>query len=189
MKRSFVLRSWSLVRSWSVVLGPLLVLLPGTFVSAQVTPDRLVRAADEPHNWLMYSGGYFSQRYSALKQIDRSTVKNLELKWILPNQVFGAWQSTPLVVDGVMYVTQRPNDVLALDAKTGRVFWLYRHTPSPDARVCCGSNNRGVAIAGDTVFLATLDAKLIAIDAKTGKPLWNVETGDPKLGYSLTMAP
>ena len=68
-----------------------------------------------------------------------------------------------------MYVTQRPNDVLAVDAKTGRVFWLYRYTLSPDARVCCGSNNRGVAILGDTLFLATLDARLVAIDAKTGK--------------------
>jgi alcohol dehydrogenase (cytochrome c) len=165
------------------------VLALGALAGAQVTPDRLVRAAEEAQNWLMYSGGYFSQRYSGLKQIDRASVKNLELKWILPNQVFGAWQSTPLVVDGVMYVTQRPNDVLAVDAKTGRVFWLYRHTPSPDARVCCGSNNRGVAILGDTVFLGTLDARLIAIDAKTGKPLWNVQTGDPKLGYSLTMAP
>src|SRR5687767_6257625 len=189
MKRSFVLRSWSPVRSWSVVLGSVFVFLLGTFVSAQVTPDRLVRAADEAQNWLMYSGGYFSQRYSALKDIDRSNAKNLELKWILPNQVFGAWQSTPLVVDGIMYVTQRPNDVLALDAKTGRVFWVYRRTPSPDARVCCGSNNRGVAILGDTLFLGTLDARLIAIDAKTGKAVWNVPVGDPKLGYSITMAP
>ncbi len=140
----------------------------GSLVGAQVTPDRLVRAAAEPQNWLTYSGGYFSQRYSALNQIQRSNAKNLELKWILPNQVFGAWQSTPLVVDGIMYVTQRPNDVLALDARTGRVFWQYRHTPSPDARVCCGSNNRGVAILGDTLFLGTLDARLVAIDARTG---------------------
>ena len=156
---------------------------------AQITPERLARAADEPHNWLTYSGGYFSQRYSLLRQIDPSNVKNLELKWILPNQVFGAWQSTPLVVDGIMYVTQRPNDVLAVDAKTGRVFWLYRHTVSSDARVCCGSNNRGVAILGDTLFMGTLDAKLVAIDAKTGRALWTVPVGDPKLGYSLTMAP
>ena len=78
------------------------LLVLGTLVSAQVTPQRLTRAADEAHNWLTYSGGYFSQRYSALKQLDRSNVKNLEMKWILPNQVFGAWQSTPLVVDGVM---------------------------------------------------------------------------------------
>ena len=117
-------------------------------------------------------------------------MKNLELKWILPNQVFGAWQSTPLVVDGVMYVTQRPNDVLALDAKTGRVFWLYRHTPSPDARVCCGSNNRGVAILGDT--RVPRDARRTADRDRReepGRPLWNVAVGDPKLGYSITMAP
>ena len=108
---------------------------------------------------------------------------------MLPNQVFGAWQSTPLVVDGIMYVTQRPNDVLALDAKTGRVFWLYRYTVSPDARVCCGANNRGVAILGDTLFMGTLDAHLVALDAKTGRPLWNVAVADPKLGYSITLAP
>ena len=100
---------------------------------------------------------------------------NLESKWVLQNQVFGAWQSNPLVVDGMMYVTQRPNDVMALDAKTGRVFWLYRYTPSPDARVCCGANNRGVAILGDTLFMGTLDAHLIALDAKNGRPLWNID--------------
>src|SRR5687768_11165465 len=158
-------------------------------LGAQVTPERLLRAADEPQNWLTYSGGYASQRYSALRQIDPSNVRNLELKWILPNQVFGAWQSTPLVVDGIMYLTQRPNDVLAVDAKTGRVFWLYRHTPTPDARVCCGANNRGVAILSDTLFMGTLDAHLIAIDAKNGRPLWNIEVADVKLAYSITMAP
>jgi alcohol dehydrogenase (cytochrome c) len=158
-------------------------------IHAQVTADRVTRAAQEPHNWLTYSGGYSSQRYSLLREITPANVRNLELKWMLPNQVFGAWQATPLVVDGVMYVTQRPADVLAVDAKTGRVFWQFRHTVSPDARVCCGSNNRGVAILGDTLYLGTLDARLIAIDARSGRPLWNVEVGDPKLGYSLTMAP
>ena len=115
---------------------------------AQVTSDRLLRAADEPQNWITYSGGYAGQRHSLLTQITPGNVKNLELKWILPNQVFGAWQSSPIVVDGMMYVTQRPNDVLAVDAKTGRVFWQYRYTNSPDARVCCGANNRGVAHPG-----------------------------------------
>ena len=179
------------VEKWKsrVPLAAAFVVLIGSLVSAQVTPQRLTRAADEPHNWLTYSGGYFSQRYSSLKQLDRSNVRNLEMKWILPNQVFGAWQSTPLVVDGVMYVTQRPNDVLAVDAKTGRVFWLYRYTPSPDARVCCGSNNRGVAILGDALFMGTLDGRLVAIDTRTGKANWNVPVGDPKLGYSITMAP
>jgi alcohol dehydrogenase (cytochrome c) len=157
--------------------------------SAQVSSDRLRRAADEPQNWLTYSGGYASQRYSPLRQIDGGNVKNLELKWVLPNQVFGAWQATPLVVDGIMYVTQRPNDVLAVDAKTGRVFWQYRYTVSPEARVCCGANNRGLAILGSRLFMGTLDGRLVAIDATGGRPLWNVPVGDPRLGYSITMAP
>ncbi len=117
-------------------LSLMLALVAGAAADAQVTAERLSRAAQEPQNWLMYSGGYMSQRYSLLRQIDRSNVKNLELKWILPNQVFGAWQATPLVVDGIMYLTQRPNDVMAVDAKTGRVFWQFRHTVSTDARVC-----------------------------------------------------
>ena len=123
---------------------------------AQVTPERIERAAAEPQNWLTHNGGYDSKRYSTLNQIPPGNVKNLEQKWVLQDQVFGAWESNPLVVDGIMYVTERPNDVIALDAKTGKVFWLYRYTPSPDARVCCGANNRGVAMLGDTLFMGTL---------------------------------
>ena len=156
---------------------------------AQVTADRLQRAADEPQNWLTYSGDVRQPASHALRQIDPGNVKNLELKWVLPNQIFGAWQATPLVVDGVMFVTQRPNDVLAVDAKTGRVFWQYRYAGSPEARVCCGANNRGLAILGSTLFMGTLDGHLVAIDAAGGRPLWNVAIGDPKLGYSITMAP
>jgi alcohol dehydrogenase (cytochrome c) len=156
---------------------------------AQVTSDRLLRAAEEPQNWITYSGGYASQRHSLLTQITPANVKNLELKWILPNQVFGAWQSSPIVVDGIMYVTQRPNDVLAVDAKTGRVFWQYRYNVSPDARVCCGANNRGVAILGDAIYTGTLDGHLVALDRTTGRSLWDVPVGDPKQGYSITMAP
>ena len=123
------------------------LLLAATYrLDAQVTYDRLLRAASEPQNWLTYGGTYLSQRYSALRQIDLSNAKNLEAKWMYQAPVMGNWQSTPLVVDGVMYITQRPNDVLALDAKTGRVFWIYRHNTSPDQKACCGSNNRGVAI-------------------------------------------
>jgi alcohol dehydrogenase (cytochrome c) len=157
-------------------------------VSAQVTSDRIRQAAQEPHNWLTYSGGYASHRYSLLNDVTPANVASLELKWVYQGQAIGAWQATPLVVDGVMYVTQRPNDVLALDAVTGRVFWIYRHTPS-EQRVCCGANNRGLAILDHTLFLATLDARLIAIDARSGRPLWNVAVGDPKLAYSMTLAP
>ena len=158
-------------------------------LDAQVTSDRILRAAEEPQNWLTYSGGYSSQRYSLLKQIDTSNVKNLELKWMFQNQVFGPWETSPLVVDGIMYLTQRPNDVIALDAKTGRVFWQYRYTNSGRQQVCCGAQNRGVAILGDTLFMGTLDAHLVAIDAKNGKPLWNVLVADDKLAYSITLSP
>lgn len=158
-------------------------------LDAQVTSDRLLRASSEPQNWLTYSGGYFSQRYSLLRQIDTGNAKNLEQKWMYQSTVIGNWQSTPLVVDGIMYVTQRPNDVVALDAKTGRVFWIYRHNTAPDQKACCGANNRGVAILGDTLFMGTLDARLVAINAKTGRARWTAEVANYKAGYSLTMAP
>ena len=136
-----------------------------------------------------YNGTYNSQRYSTLAQVTPANVKTLESKWVLQNQVFGAWQANPIVVDGVMYLTERPNDVMAVDAKTGRMFWLYRWTPSADSRVCCGANNRGVAILGDTLFMGTLDGHLIALDARNGKPLWNITVADVKLAYSITLAP
>jgi alcohol dehydrogenase (cytochrome c) len=166
-----------------------LVLALSCHLQAQVPYDRILRADAEPQNWLTYNGTYNSQRYSTLNQVTPANVATLESKWVLQDQVFGAWQSNPLVVDGIMYVTERPNDVMAVDAKTGRVFWLYRYTPSQDARVCCGANNRGVAILGDTLYMGTLDAHLIAIDAKNGRPLWNIAVADVKLAYSITLAP
>jgi len=172
-----------------IVLLVLLALTVYRVDAQQVTFERLLRAAEEPQNWLSYSGGYSSQRYSLLKQVDPSNVKNLELKWILQNQVAGAWQSSPIVVDGIMYLTERPNDVMAVDAKTGRVFWVYQYRNSGREQVCCGANNRGVAILGDTLFMGTLDAHLVAIDAKNGKPLWNVAVADDKLAYSITLQP
>ena len=166
-----------------------LLLLAGNLAAQNVTPERILGAAKEPKNWLTYGGGYASNRYSTLRQITAQNVRNLEHQWVLQGQVLGAWEATPLVVDGIMYVTQRPNDVLALDAKTGRVFWVYRYNNSADQRVCCGANNRGLAVHGDTLFMGTLDAHLVAIDAKTGRAVWNTTVGDPKLGYSVTMAP
>ena len=156
---------------------------------AQITADRIAAAAKEPQNWITYNGDYTSRRYSTLAEVTPANVSKLELKWVLQNQVFGAWQSNPLVVDGVMYLTQRPNDVMAVDAKTGSMYWVYRHTPSPDAKVCCGANNRGLAMLGDTLFMGTLDAHLVAIDRVTGKALWNIAVADVKQAYSITMAP
>ena len=161
----------------------------GATLVAQVTPERLLRAAQEPQNWLTYSGTYASQRYTTLRQVTPQNVRNLEQQWVLQGQVLGAWQSSPLVVDGIMYVTQRPNDVLALDARTGRVFWQYHYQNNPNQRVCCGANNRGVAIHGETLFMGTLDAHLVALDAKNGQVLWNVAVADVRQAYSITLAP
>jgi alcohol dehydrogenase (cytochrome c) len=156
---------------------------------AQVPTERLLNALQDPKNWLIYSGNYSSTRFSQLTQITPANVKNLELKWMYQGAAVGAWQTTPLVVDGIMYLTQRPNEVVALDAKTGRVFWIYRHTLSPTLIVCCGANNRGLAMLGDTLYMGTLDAYLVAIDARAGRPLWKTQVADAKAGYSLTLAP
>ena len=171
-----------------LILLSLLFLIPFS-LRAQVSSERLLHASDEPQNWLTYSGSYASQRYSSLHQIDPTNVKNMELQWVFQAQSLQKFETTPLVVDGIMYVTQSPNDVLAIDAKTGRVFWMYRYTPSPDARPCCGIVNRGVAILGDSLFMATVDAHLVAIDAKNGHVLWNKKLAEPAAGYAATLAP
>ncbi len=172
------------------------VLLPGVIsaafsmsAAAQIPYERILQADNEPESWLTYNGSYLSQRYSRLEQIDRANVDELELRWLLQNQTFGAWQSNPIVADGVMYLTERPNSIMAVDPVTGRVFWKYVHTPADNALVCCGANNRGVAVLGDRVFMGTLDARLVAVDRINGELLWDVEVGDVNLAYSVTMAP
>ena len=157
--------------------------------AAQIPYERILQAENEPESWLTYNGSYLSQRYSRLEQIDRDNVGDLELRWLLQNQVFGAWQSSPIVADGIMYLTERPNSIMAVDPITGRVFWKYVHTPAENALVCCGANNRGVAVLGDRVFMGTLDARLVAVDRINGELLWDVEVGDVNLAYSVTMAP
>src|SRR5580658_617386 len=168
-----------------------LMLIPAAAATllAQVSSDRLLHTDREPQNWLTYSGGYSSQRYSLLDQINPQNARNLELKWVFQAHSLEKFEATPLVVDGVMYFTEAPDHVFAVDAKTGRIFWDYEYRPLPEARVCCGSVNRGLAILGDTLFMGTIDGRLIALDAKSGRPVWNVEVGDPKLGYAITHAP
>jgi len=158
---------------------------------AQVTSEQLVRAPQTPDSWLTYSGTYLSQRFSTLAQITPANVRNLQMRWALQVKSLEKFEATPLVVDGRMYLTQAPNDVLALDAASGRVFWQYSHEPSPKARLCCGIVNRGLAILGDTLFMGTIDGHVIAIDAHNGKPVWNVNVNgaDPATGYSITVAP
>ena len=160
-------------------------------LDAQVSFNRILRAVEEPQNWLTYSGTTMSQRYSLLNEVTPANVKGLELKWVYQVQSLEKFEATPLVVDGVMYTVSAPNDVIALDAATGRVFWTYSYTPSPLARLCCGRVNRGLAILGNTVFMGTIDGHLIALDAKSGGLVWNIAVGGarPETGYGFTMAP
>ncbi len=158
---------------------------------AAVTPvpfERILNANKEPQNWLTYSGGYASQRHSELKQITPENVKDLTLKWVYQVRSLEKHEVTPLVVDGVMYTVQF-NDVVALNAATGKQIWIHPYKPSADARNCCGQETRGLAIAGDKVILAALDTHMIALNAKTGKEVWNVQVADPKDKYSFTHAP
>ena len=154
-----------------------------------VTWERLLNAADEPENWLLYSGTLDSQRFSRLDQIHGGNVAELELKWAYQIPEIDRAETVPLVVDGVMFITEAPSNVVAVDAKTGRPYWRYDHELPDDLRICCGRNNRGVAILGDTLFMSTLDAHLVAIDARTGNLRWNREVADHAGGYSKTAAP
>jgi alcohol dehydrogenase (cytochrome c) len=155
----------------------------------EVPFERIQRADKEPQNWLTYSGGFASQRHSELKQITTANAKDLTLKWVFQSRSLEKHEVTPLVVDGVMYTVQGINDVMALDALTGKMIWTYAHKPIPEARNCCGQETRGLAIVGNKVFLATLDARMIALDSRTGKEVWNVQVAEPKDKYAFTHAP
>lgn len=167
----------------------LLLLWVARCLPGQVPFDRVLHADREPQNWLTYSGTVLSQRHSLLTRITPGNVKNLELQWIYQARSLEKFEATPLAVDGILYTVRAPNDVIALDAVTGRIFWTYSYTPSPKARPCCGRINRGVAILGDTLYMGTIDAHLIAIDARNGRPLWNVEVANPEAGYAIAHAP
>jgi len=151
--------------------------------------DRILKGNTEPQNWLTYNGAVTSQRHSGLTQITTDNAKELELKWVYQSRSLEKHEVTPLVVDGVMYTVQSPNTVIALDAANGKAIWTFNYTPDPAGRNCCGRLTRGLAILDDKIFIGTLDANMIAIDAKTGKQIWKTQADDPKQGYAITHAP
>jgi alcohol dehydrogenase (cytochrome c) len=153
-----------------------------------VTYERLLKAAEEPGNWLMYGGDYRSHHYSSLSQLTVDNVARLRVKWIYQMHRPKV-ETTPIVVDGRMYVTRPPSDVIAIDAETGRTLWTYEHRLSGRVYICCGEVNRGVAILGSTLFITTLDAKLLALDAGSGRVRWRRDLGDPKVNHTATGAP
>ena len=131
-----------------------------TSMHAQVTFERILKADAEPHNWLTYSGNYAGHRFSPLTQINEGNVANLKPLWAYQTNSLQKFETTPLVVDGVMYISEPPSNVTALDTRTGRPLWRYRRPMPDDVRACCGQVNRGVAILGDLVYVGTIDAIL-----------------------------
>ena len=156
--------------------------------SGGVTPERLAKAADEPQNWLTYWGSYQATHYSGLTQITPANVGTLRAAWTFAMPGDAVLQTTPLVVDGVMYATQ-PGAVVAVDARTGRLIWRSTRQRKVRSPYEINPFNRGAAIAHDRLFVGTLDAALVALDARNGNVLWETQVADSMLGYSLTSAP
>lgn len=159
-------------------------------ITSGITNDEILQADRQPQNWLTFHGTYRNWNYSRLQQITPENASNLEVKWVFQSRSNEIYETTPIVVNGVLYTTTGGgSSAVALDAKSGRLFWIYRHYVSPLVRGCCGQVNRGLAILGDTIYLGAVDDHLIALDAKTGDLLWDKAIADPGAGYSLTGAP
>jgi len=172
-------------------MKPLLYILLPVLATAQINVpfERIRDAAKEPGNWLTYSRDYTGQRYSPLNQINAGNIAKLRVAWMYQVNESDTFEVSPIVVDGAMFVSEPGNAVSALDARTGRTLWRYERTAPSDLRLCCGKVNRGVAILGDTIYYGSIDAHLVALDARTGALRWDVVMADYKKGYSSTGAP
>lgn len=163
-------------------------------VMAEVSFERLV-ASEAAGEWLTYSGTYRSERFLPLDEVNRDNVDDLKVIWayqMQPNDIPGAGlqETTPLVADGIMYLTESPSSVTALDARSGKKLWHFAPVLPPGVlHIGFPKVNRGVAILGDTLYVGTLDARLVALDAGTGAVRWETDVGDNAIGFSLTLAP
>src|ERR671918_2133634 len=133
-----------------------------------VTPQDLLDGLKDPARWLTYSGDYGGQRHSPLTQITPDNVHQLTAQWTFQTGTLGSFQTTPIVLDGVLYVTGFNNNAWAIDARSGRQIWRYRRNLPDDLIACCGPVNRGFGVLGDRLYMTTLDAYLLALDMKTG---------------------
>ena len=154
-----------------------------------VSQDMLDRAGGDANNFLHTNGNYSQTRYHPAAQINLENVGDLRPAWIFQTEIVDTMETSPIVVNGVMYVTTSFNHVYALNAETGEQLWHHKHKMGPITTYCCGPNNRGVAVYGDMVYFGTLDSKLVALNAADGSVVWETQIADPELGYSETMAP
>ncbi|MET0293171.1 MAG: PQQ-dependent dehydrogenase, methanol/ethanol family [Steroidobacteraceae bacterium] len=158
---------------------------------AEVDDARLAKAEEEPQNWMAHGGSQRAQRFSTLDQISVDTVSRLKPAWSLDFDTYRGQEATPLVVDGIAYVTTAWSKVYAVDAKTGKQLWQFDpQVPGASAaKNCCDVVNRGAAVYAGKVYVGTFDGRLIALDASSGKPVWTAQTVDPNLMYTITGAP
>jgi len=154
-----------------------------------VTQTMLNRAAGDSGNFLHTNGNYEQTRFYPSSQINKNNVSKLKVAWIFQTEVVESMETTPIVVNDVMYVTTSFNHVYALNAGTGKEIWHYKHKMGPITTYCCGPNNRGVAVYDNMVYMGTLDSQLVALDARDGSLIWKSQIAEPELGYSETMAP
>lgn len=157
-------------------------------VSTAAADSAQRRAMADTTMWPSYGRDFTNQRWSPLSQINTTNVAQLKPAWINHSGIPHASETNPVVVDGVMYFTTALNHVIAVDARTGVVKWEYAHQYRTTAD-CCATNNKGVAVYGGKVYMGTLDARLVALDAKSGRLIWDVQVGDNNAGYHLTGAP
>ena len=155
----------------------------------EVNQMALDKADGDSTNWLHSNMSYNNSRFYLANQINTGNVSKLKPAFVFQTGVLESMETSPIVVDGIMFLTTSYNHVYAIDAVTGEEYWHYKHKMGPVATYCCGPNNRGVAVSEDMLYMGTLDAKLVALDAKTGNLQWEAQVGDPEKGYSDTMAP
>jgi alcohol dehydrogenase (cytochrome c) len=173
----------------TALMGSLSVALAAQTAGPLVTPQDLLDGLKDPTRWLTYGGEYSSQRHSPLTQITPENVNQLSAQWTFQTGTTGSFQTTPLVIDGVLYVTGYNNQAWAVDARSGRQIWRYRREVPEDWKGCCGAVNRGFGMLGDRLYMTTIDAHLVSLDMKTGTVLYDVELAPYKEGYSATVAP
>jgi alcohol dehydrogenase (cytochrome c) len=155
----------------------------------QVTPQDLRDGLKDASRWLTYSGDYTNQRHSPLTQITPENVHRLTAQWAFQTETLGKFEATPLVVDGIVYITGPLDTGWALDARTGRQLWRYRRELPSGLIACCGLVNRGYGVLGDRLFKTTLDAHVVAISMKSGAMIWDTVMENYRNGYSATAAP
>jgi PQQ-dependent dehydrogenase (methanol/ethanol family) len=157
-------------------------------VNGDITDQQRLQADKDTDNWLLYGRTYDNQRFSPLKDINADNVGKLQPTAIIQTGVAGSFENSPIVYDGIMFVSTPYDHVLAYDAVTGKQLWSYEPKLGY-TQLCCGPESRGVAVADGRVFVGQLDGDLVALDAKTGKVEWTAKVGDSREAFSLTVAP